>query len=111
MICPNCGTFIDPGEPWCPYCLWKPSEYDGGMDPIYDDLEGEERTYMKCGRPFKYDPKLMREEDYCPQCLDQTLETCIECGKKFWCSIIESPICPECKEKYPISWQNSILNW
>lgn len=101
MICPNCGTFIDPGEPWCPYCLWKPSEYDGGMDPIYDELEGEERTCMKCGRPFKYDSKLMREKDYCPQCLDQTLETCFVCGKKFWCSIIERPICPECKEKHP----------
>lgn len=101
MICPNCGTFIDPGEPWCPYCLWKPSEYDGGMDPIYDELEGEERTCMKCGRPFKYDSKLMREKDYCPQCLDQTLETCFVCGKKFWCSIIERPICPECKKKHP----------
>ncbi len=97
MICPKCGTFIDAGEPCCPYCLYDPNR-DYGEDSFsdYDEEEGIETICIKCGRIFHYNPETMAERDYCPKCLGKIRITCAICGKNFWGELTTNSICPEC---------------
>ena len=50
-ICPNCGSFVDEGEPYCPYCSYTPgNDYDDsvridGEDYNVSDVEDILRRY------------------------------------------------------------------
>lgn len=40
-ICPQCGSFVDEGEPYCPYCSYYPSSTDSDEDNLIE-IDGRE---------------------------------------------------------------------
>ena len=50
-ICPSCGSFIDPGEPYCPDCGYIP----GGGDDGYDFSQFDEEDLISVLEMHGYD--------------------------------------------------------
>lgn len=59
-ICPQCGSFVDEGEPYCPYCSYM------GSSSVNDDVDSEDIESLLRQRGYDLDDleDALMEYDY-----------------------------------------------